>query len=134
MTIAAPDPQSVADGVERPLDRRWIGVQRVVGWIVTLSISSPLLLALLPVTLLAPLPGWAKVLLWLVWVALTAALAWMAHAWPLVDHRHASYKADALGIEIRRGVLWRKVIHVPRSRVQHTDVSQGPLERAAAES
>jgi membrane protein YdbS with pleckstrin-like domain len=36
---------------------------------------------------------------------------------------------DGRGIEIRRGVVWRKVINVPRSRVQHTDVSQGPLER-----
>ena len=25
--------------------------------------------------------------------------------------------------------MWRSVTHVPRSRVQHTDVSQGPLER-----
>ena len=27
-------------------------------------------------------------------------------------------------------MLWRQVINVPRSRVQHTDVSQGPLERS----
>ncbi len=26
-------------------------------------------------------------------------------------------------------MLWQIVTHVPRSRVQHTDVSQGPLER-----
>jgi membrane protein YdbS with pleckstrin-like domain len=26
-------------------------------------------------------------------------------------------------------VFWRTVVNVPRSRVQHTDVSQGPLER-----
>jgi membrane protein YdbS with pleckstrin-like domain len=26
-------------------------------------------------------------------------------------------------------VLWRSVIDVPRSRIQHSDVSQGPLER-----
>ena len=36
---------------------------------------------------------------------------------------------DDLGIEIRRGVFWRAVVNIPRSRVQHTDVSQGPLER-----
>jgi uncharacterized protein len=27
-------------------------------------------------------------------------------------------------------VVWRRIINVPRSRVQHTDVSQGPLERS----
>jgi membrane protein YdbS with pleckstrin-like domain len=37
---------------------------------------------------------------------------------------------DDRTIEIRRGVYWRAVITVPRSRVQHTDVSQGPLERS----
>ena len=26
-------------------------------------------------------------------------------------------------------MLWRSVSSVPRSRVQHTDVSQGPIER-----
>ena len=38
-------------------------------------------------------------------------------------------QVDAQGIEIRRGVFWRTIISIPRSRVQHTDVSQGPLER-----
>ena len=33
------------------------------------------------------------------------------------------------GLEILRGVYWRTITNVPRSRVQHTDVSQGPLER-----
>ena len=39
------------------------------------------------------------------------------------------YFLDERGIEIRRGVWWRHVVHVPRSRVQHTDVNQGPIER-----
>jgi hypothetical protein len=26
-------------------------------------------------------------------------------------------------------VYWRDIVNIPRSRVQHTDVSQGPLER-----
>ena len=34
-----------------------------------------------------------------------------------------------MACKLRRGVLWQIVTHVPRSRVQHTDVSQGPLER-----
>jgi membrane protein YdbS with pleckstrin-like domain len=31
---------------------------------------------------------------------------------------------------IQRGVLWRTETRVPRTRIQHTDVSQGPLERS----
>ncbi|NVK22047.1 MAG: PH domain-containing protein [Kangiellaceae bacterium] len=33
------------------------------------------------------------------------------------------------GLYIQKGVLWRKKTLVPKNRVQHTDVSQGPLER-----
>jgi len=46
-----------------------------------------------------------------------------------IDYRHASYRLDEQCLEIRRGVFWRTIVTVPRSRVQHTDVSQGPLER-----
>ncbi len=33
------------------------------------------------------------------------------------------------GLYIQKGVVWRRRILVPQNRVQHTDVSQGPLER-----
>lgn len=118
----------IADGVEHSLDPRWIQVQRIVGWIVNAAILSGLFVGLL-VVLLVSLPGWIKGVVALLGVAAMAGLAWLAHRWPEVQHRHASYKVDVRGIEIRRGVVWRKVINVPRSRVQHTDVAQGPLER-----
>ncbi len=63
------------------------------------------------------------------WLVFSGLLAWHAQAWPEIAYRHASYKVDGQGIEIRRGVFWRTIINIPRSRVQHTDVSQGPLER-----
>ncbi len=68
-------------------------------------------------------------LLGVVWPAAAAGLAWLAHQWPVVVHRHARYRVDTEGIEIKQGVVWRRVINVPRSRVQHIDVSQGPIER-----
>jgi uncharacterized protein len=122
-------PPSIADGVERSLDPRSVVVQRIAGWLFIGPIMAGQLLALLLVLFLAPLPGWAMVLLVLFGAAAALGLAWLAHRWPVVAHRHASYKVEGRGIEIRRGVVWRKVINVPRSRVQHTDVSQGPLER-----
>jgi membrane protein YdbS with pleckstrin-like domain len=45
-------------------------------------------------------------------------------------YRHTSYVVSRRGLEIRRGVWWQHVISVPRSRIQHADVSQGPLQRA----
>lgn len=66
------------------------------------------------------------------WIAGTIALAWFFHRWPEIEYRHMGYRVDADGIVIRAGVYWRTVTNVPRSRVQHTDVVQGPLERKHA--
>lgn len=130
-----PDPEppapSIADGVERRLDPRVVTLDRIVGWIVTASISLGSLVSLLVLWRVADdAPGWLVPLLLVGWAALTIVLAWFSHRWPEVEHRHTSYKVDERGIEIRKGVLWRQAIQVPRSRVQHTDVSQGPIERA----
>lgn len=127
---AVPTPPSVADGVEHPLDHRAVTLRRVVGWIATGSVSFALLTVITIILLAASPAGWVKALLLLAWVTGTAGLGWFLHRWPEVEHRHASYKVDAEGIEIRKGVIWRLVVNVPRSRVQHTDVSQSPLERS----
>lgn len=120
---------SIADGVERSLDPRSVVVERIAGWLLIGPILAGFLLALVLVLVLAPVPGWGKAALVLLGCVVLASLAWRAQRFPELAHRHASYKVDARGIEIRRGVVWRKVINVPRSRVQHTDVAQGPLQR-----
>jgi membrane protein YdbS with pleckstrin-like domain len=126
---AAPAP-TVADGVERPLDPRAIRLARTVGWITVGVVGLCLLVPAALVVAFAPLPGWGQALIALPITVLLLVLVWSAQVWPAIEHRHAFYRVDREGIEIRRGVLWRVVIQVPRSRVQHTDVSQGPLERA----
>lgn len=120
---------SIADGVERPLDPRIIPLEQLTGWFITGAVSLGLLVVLVIVFQAADLPGWLRTLLALLWLGGTVAGGWLSHRWPPIEHGHSSYKVDLQGIESRRGVLWRKVINVPRSRVQHTDVSQGPLER-----
>ena len=126
---ATPAP-SIADGVERRLDPRVMMLDRIVGWIVTASIALGSLAGLTIFFVVADdLPAWVMALFALLWALVTLVLAWSSHRWPEIEHRHTSYKVDERGIEIRKGVLWRRAIHVPRSRVQHTDVSQGPIER-----
>ncbi|HYN10721.1 MAG TPA: PH domain-containing protein [Vicinamibacterales bacterium] len=121
---------SIADGVERRLDPRVVDLERTIGWIVTAVVSAGLFFAGV-ITLIAArsMPGWAMAAVVIVWLAVTALLAWWLQRWPTIYYRYASYVVDAEGIEIRLGVVWRTVTNVPRSRVQHTDVSQGPLER-----
>jgi uncharacterized protein len=121
---------TIADDVERPLDPRAIRLARTVGWITVGVVGLCLLVPLAFVIAFAPLPGWGQALIALPVTILLLVLVWSAQVWPAIEHRHASYRVDREGIEIRRGVLWRVVIQVPRSRVQHTDVTQGPLERA----
>lgn len=120
---------SVADGLDHPLDRRVIPLHRLTGWILSASVSLGLFIMLVSFLIAESPRGLAIGLLLLLWAAASATLAWWLQRWPAIWYRYASYKVDAQGVEIRRGVVWRSVVNVPRSRVQHTDVSQGPLER-----
>ena len=115
------------DGREYPLDPRHVTVERISGWIAFVAIAGPSLVGLLVVNIVAPLSLDVRLLMLAAWLFVAG---WLAHQWPVVVHRHASYRVDDEGIEIRRGVVWRRIINVPLSRVQHTDVSQGPIERS----
>jgi membrane protein YdbS with pleckstrin-like domain len=67
------------------------------------------------------------------WPALPALIAVVGFAlswwWPAAAYRHLSYAVDEAGIVVRRGVFFRSHIALPRVRIQHTDVFQGPLQR-----
>lgn len=121
-------PGSVADGIYRQLDPRVIQLERIVGFIVSACLAAGLAFAVI-ITWVATDEAWIPGLLAVLWPVLVGLLAWHSYAWPAISYRHESYRVDDLGVEIRRGVVWRREITVPRSRVQHIDVSQGPLER-----
>jgi uncharacterized protein len=59
-------------------------------------------------------------------VAVGFTLSWV---WPDAYYRRLRFGIDGSGIAIERGIFWRSRIAVPRARIQHTDVSQGPLQR-----
>jgi membrane protein YdbS with pleckstrin-like domain len=124
-TGAATD--SIADGVRHRLDPAYVSAQRTARWIVTTAVAFALGGQTLFWLLLRP--GRASIM-GAIWLGVTAFFVWMAHIWPAIAYRYASYIVGADGIEIHRGVVWRRIINVPRSRVQHTDVSQGPIERS----
>jgi membrane protein YdbS with pleckstrin-like domain len=112
------------------LDPQYVPFQRAVGLIVTACASGTLLGTAAIVWATGEAPRWLNLLLAPAWFGATIAVAWFSYAWPPLEHRYTSYVLDDEGIEIRSGVVWRAVTSVPRSRVQHIDVSQGPLERA----
>jgi len=120
---------TVADGRQRKLDPAWITVGRLTGAIAVAMLSAMLLVATLLVAFFGPFALAGGVLLVGGWMLLSAALLAFVLSWPPVRYRHTTYEVSDQGIRIRRGVIWRSVSSVPRSRVQHTDVAQGPIER-----
>lgn len=119
----------LTDGQPRSLDPRYIDLQKRVGLITSLVLIAIALFGL-PIAFLISRPDiiWFSLIGGAV-LAFVAFLSWFMQVWPAIDYRHVSYRVDAAGLEIQRGVYFRHAINVPRSRIQHTDVSQGPVER-----
>lgn len=125
----APVPPTIDDGEEHHVDPLSVHVARLIALPLTLGI--PLLpLALLTfgwalggIPTVVYLPLCATVLL------LAGLAATIAYRFPAARYRHLRYLVASDGLRIQRGVLWRKTIWIPITRVQHTDVSQGPLQR-----
>ena len=113
----------------RQLDPRRIPLERTSAAIGALVIVLAHLVAV-PIVWLTGWPQIAVLLAALAWPANVILQVWLVMRWPVIDYRHWRYRVDAEGIQIWSGVIWRQVVAVPRSRVQHIDVSQGPLERS----
>ncbi len=111
-----------------PLDPRNVRAERIAGMIVSAVFMTGAIIAIVVV--------WLNLGAGLIWYSVTAAAAFLitlsfigSFYWPLIEHRNASWRLDEEGLEIRRGVYWRHQITIPLGRVQHADVSQGPLQR-----
>jgi len=129
-SLSPADPTApVDDGRLRALDPRVIEVERLGGGLatgcLTIVVGAASVLAMVQL-LTRPL---LLIAVGLGALCLVALAAWAAWSWPPLAFRHQWYRLDERGLEIRRGVLWRRVLFVPRSRIQHTDVNQGPIER-----
>ena len=117
--IAAP-----ADDWQRQ-DPRKIDLDRAVGWITTAVVAFGLFIGLTVTSSWL----WLPILLLVVWLPVTTGVALLSYVCPAREYRHTLYRIDDEFVEIERGVWWRSSITVPRPRVQHLDVSQGPLQR-----
>lgn len=123
-----PDRLALPVGSQK-LDPNWMTVDRISHWIIagTISVIAIVYLALQWTMMGMALP-WALTITGLMFV-LIAWLVFRAHVYPRLWYRQASYELSETAIEIRTGVLFKNIMTVPRSRVQHTDVAQGPLMR-----
>ncbi len=129
-TPNVPPPIVRAEPVWQPLDPRHLEMETRTSWIFTIGFS---IVGLIVSVLVGFWWGWTSVvfasivggcsliaglLLWSIWVVLPRSH--QASGWMLSDR----------GIEIRKGVWWRHLIVIPKQRIQHSDLRQGPLLRA----
>ena len=88
--------------------------------------------ALLPLAPLDGLPAWVAELAPRVGVGvwcIAIILSVRDLAWPMVEVPRRGYVLRSQDIVFRAGVLWRSVVAVPFSRIQHTQTHSGPLDR-----
>ena len=111
------------------LDPRYVPMSRASGGMWSAFMALFWLAVVLLVSFLAEAQPRTRNIALVAWAVFSIAhAAWFQYR-PGLTWRNSSFRLDEEGIEIRRGVLFRSIISVPRSRVQHTDVSQGPFER-----
>lgn len=112
-----------------PLDPRSIRVEQVTGLIIFLALAIAALVGLIISYFAGEQPNW---IWWTVAGGIAAAaclLFLLTLYWPVWEYRYVRWAWDEDGLEIHRGVFWQHRITVPISRIQHVDVSQGPLQR-----
>jgi membrane protein YdbS with pleckstrin-like domain len=110
------DPRSVAAGrVSALISTAITGFGAVMASLLLVVLSWPM-----PVKLMAALLLWG-----FVFISLLSAVIL-----PEWRYRFTRWRLGPEGLEIRRGRWFRSEIALARSRVQHSDVSQGPIERS----
>ena len=128
----APPPQPaacVADGTFHPLDDGYVPAARIGGWIATANVMVVIPVGIAVLFFVKDLGSAAALGMGVAGALVIGASIFGAHFWPKFELRYTRWRIDADGLEIRRGVVWRHTISVPRERIQHTDVAQGPIQR-----
>jgi len=120
---------AIADGVLRQVDPRSVTADRIAWWILDAVLVGLGLVAIVVLVLAGVLTGWRLLVVLTVWVTVASGLAVLARKHPRWVFQYTRYSVSPIGVEIRKGIIWRSVTSVPRSRIQHTDVTQGPLMR-----
>ncbi len=124
----APSTDAQIDAAEfSKLDPRALTLGLISGAISWLFFAVPISIGVL----VASLASWSSsgLLVFALGIGVLLLLAGTMIGMQIPRFRMYRYRADERGLEIHRGVLWRSRIFIPRSRIQHTDVNQGPIER-----
>lgn len=128
--VLVPSSDSPSEPDYRRVDPRAVNAWRLTGLVAVGIGSFVSLCALGIVAFSGALAGALGIALGAAWLVGSLAFLGIALGFPRLRYEHLSYRADGRGFSIRSGVFWQSEIFVPRSRVQHTDVARGPIDRA----
>jgi uncharacterized protein len=111
------------------LDPRSVIAGRVGGWAFTAAAALVAGGGSLAALLLsgAPLVSWIAT--GTIALAVLGPLAVAVHLGPAWRYETTWLRVDDDGLEYGHGRWWRHHVSIPRARIQHTDVTQGPFER-----
>jgi len=125
-----PPPPFLADGEFHHVDRNSIPVGRI-GMAINAAVLLGMAFVVLSFIAFNPrLAAEIKVTALTIWIAMFPLLGILGWVWPGVRYRHTFYSLRADRLIIRRGVFWKIETVVPKSRIQHIDISQGPVQRS----
>lgn len=116
-----------------PLERNRLDRRVMLAWWISGLLSSAILIALGAGVLLSVRAELVERKLWqpVLWLALGLAamkVVWTIVSPPLAWHRWRWGMDDEL-LVLRWGILWHHERAIPISRLQHVDLSRGPIER-----
>ncbi len=69
--------------------------------------------------------AWRIPAFFVIWFFIYVLYHWYSIHW----FKAYKYKLSEAGLKIHKGVFWQQQNMVPRNRVQHIDITTGPLER-----
>ena len=128
--IPTPAPASILpEGLPQRLDVAFVPYDRLSGWIGVVFVFGIGFLGLLALWVFSEAKPWKLAIATGAWLALVLLLVATTVFLPRKRWEHARWTISRAGLEIKKGVFFRSITNVPRSRVQHTDVTQGPIQR-----
>lgn len=123
---ASPDSDSV-DFL--PIASAQVTLDRIIGLIVTAAVLIGGLIGMGTYFFSIDSIDWIYCVVAAASALVVVGLLFGSFIWPPIEVRNIFWRLESTGLEIRRGVFWKHQISIPASRVQHIDVSQGPLQR-----
>ncbi len=113
----------------KPVSEKSVSLDRLVGYIGMCVLMLVVICSTTPTFLIPQMPWWG---VWAIvggWAILGGGLFFFAQVHPRWVFERTGWALTQEGFEIRQGIIWRHHIAIPAARVQHVDVSQGPLQR-----